>query len=808
MSHLLNDVRFGLRLLWKTPAFTLAAIAALALGIAANTAIFSIVYATLIAPLPYREADQLVMVWTRLEGNRNMVSAGDYVDWVRDGTVFQGLHAWAGRGVSLSEGERPEQVQASVMTPGLYTTVGNTFALGRDFLPEEAEVGRHQVAILSHRFWVDRFGGDPAVLGRAIRIDGAPHTVVGVLAGGLADRGQGRITLPLALRPEQIDHGAQWLLVLGRLKPGLTMEQASARMALVAGRIAAAHPESNAGRGVSVEPLKNNFLSEGTVRGLWMLMGAVGFVLLIACANVANLLLARGTARRREVAVRASLGARPRRLFAQFLTESLLLAAIGGGLGVLLANVLLDVIMAAMPPYTLPLEADVRLHAPVLAFTVLASALTGVLFGCAPAWQASRPDLESALKEEGRAALGGGRHRARRALVVVEFALALTLLAGGGLSIHGLLRLMTTDLGFRTDHLLTFSLPVPPGRLEGGERIEAFYTHLLERVRALPGVETAAVTTGLPGRGTNFGMSFDLSERPEGAPRTPSGAGFNMVSPSYFATLGIVMGRGRAFDETDRAGAPRVAIVNEAFVRENLRGIDPLRQRLYIQQIVPGVERLGSRVPWQVVGVYRGVKNGGPTGEFPEIAVPFAQSPWPSATVVVRTTGEPRGVVNAIAAVLRSLDPDLPMADVRTVEEIVTDSLAGARFGALLLGSFAGVALVLAALGIYGVMSFAVAQRTHEFGLKMALGADRGRLLRDVLREGLSTSLWGVALGSLGGYAVGRLMRGTWSAIEAAIDPLSLAIVVAALVGAALLACYVPARRAASVDPMTALRQD
>jgi putative ABC transport system permease protein len=806
MAHVLRDAHLGLRLLWKNPGFTTAAVLALALGIAANTAIFSIVHATLLAPLPYPEADRLVMVWSKIRENRNPTAAGVFEDWKRENAVFTDLNAWTSRGVSLSTSGQPEQVQASILTPGFYTMVGNTFSHGRDFLREEGVFGKDQVVILSNDMWRQRFGADPGIVGRAIRVDGKPHTVVGVLAAGDADRGQGKVSLPLAFTPEQVNHDASWLLVMGRMKPGVSLDQANANLAAVTRRIAEVHPQTT-GLGASVEPLQNNFLSPDTIRGLWMLLGAVGFVLLIACANVANLLLARGTARQREIAVRASLGAGRARLFGQFLTESLVLAGIGGALGVALASVLLDVILATMPPYTLPLEADVRLNVPVLLFTLGASLLCGVLFGCAPAWHATRLSLNASLNDEGRSTLGG-RQGLRRALVVAEFALALTLLAGGGMAIHGLIKLMTVDLGFRSDNLLTFSLPVPPTRLIGAGHIESFYGRFLEGVRAVPGVEAVSVSTGMPGRGTSFGMSFEVAGRPAAAPGVTSGAGFNMVSPDYFRTFGIRMDRGRGLDERDRAGAPAVAVVNEAFVRRYLPGVDPLGQRLLIQELVPGLPRLGPKREWQIVGVYHNVKNRGPLGDFPEIDVPFAQSPWPATAVAVRTAGDAGTVRTAIAALLRSLDPDLPMADVKTMEEIVTESLAGARFAALLLGSFATVALVLAALGIYGVTSFAVAQRTREFGLRMALGADRGRLLRRVLREGLATSLAGVALGSVGAYAVGRLMQRTWDAVDAAIDPASFAVVVATLLAAALLACWVPARRAASVDPMAALRQD
>jgi putative ABC transport system permease protein len=806
MSHFLRDVRIGVRLLWRQPAFATIALLALALGVAANTAIFSVVYATLLAPLPYDHPEQLVIVWSRIQSNRNVTAAGDYVDWVRLSRSFQGLHAWTGGSVSLSSSGRSDQVQARVGTPGFITTHGFKMQLGRDFVPEEGTVGRDQVVVLSNRFWRARFGGDPAILNREIRLDGKPHTVVGVIAPGVADRLESQLFLPLTFRPEQLNHDFHWLLVLGRLKPGVTIQQANADMADVTKQMAQLYPSSNTGWTASVEPLKNNFLDANLISTLWLLLGAVGFVLLIACTNVANLLLARGTVRQREVAVRSVLGASKRRLSLQFFTESVVLATAGGVLGLGLAFVLLRGIMAVVPPNSLPSEADVHVSVPVLIFTAAVSMLSGVLFGCAPAWQVTRSNFNEVLKESGRS-LVGSRQWLRRGFVVAEFALALTLLAGAGLAIASVVKLTMVDLGFRTDHLLTFSVPVPSERLKTPAQIEAFYRQLLERLRAVPGVTSVSASTGMPVNGVNFGMPFTIVGRPVTDPSQRPGAGFNMVTPEYFATFGIRMQRGRSFTEQDAAGAARVAIVNEAFVRKHLNGLDPLKQRLIVEELIPGVTKLGEGVEWQIVGVYQNVRNRGPRGDFPEIDVPFAQSPWPSTSVAVRTSIDPDSVRVPVAAAVQSLDADLPIADAMTMDQRVHESMVGDRFMAILFGGFAAVALLLAALGIYGVMSFAVAQRTHEIGLRMALGARREQVLRQVLQDGMTTSLVGVALGSIGAYFAGAAMKSMLFGVEA-IDPAAFSIVTGVLLACAAVACLVPAMRAASVDPMTALRQE
>jgi putative ABC transport system permease protein len=807
VSQLLRDVRFGVRLLRRNPGFTAVAVLALAVGIAANTAIFSVVYATLLAPLPYHDPDRLVMVWSRIQGFRNVVATADYLDWKNQSTVFESLSAWSGRNVNLATGDRPERVQGSATTPGWVTTIGHRMMLGRDFRPEEGIPGKDQVVILTHQLWKDRFGADRQIIGRQIRINSKPYTVVGVTEAGPADRVQNKLFLPLAFAPEEINHDFHYLLVLGRLKPGVTLAQANANMDAVTKHIAEANPQSNKGWTATVEPLQNNFLSPEMINGLWLLLGAVAFVLLIACANVANLQLARGTARQREVAMRASLGASPGQLFRQLLTESVVLASIGGVLGVALAWVFLHAIMAMMPPYTLPSEADVRLNVPVLVFTLAISLVCGVLFGSAPAWQARRANVNETLKEGGRS-VGAGRHGLRRALVVAEFALALTLLAGGGLAIHSLVKLGNVDLGFQSDHLLTFSLPVPQATLKGNDAVTAFYRQLLERMSAVPGVTSVSVSTGMPVNGTNFGMPFTINGKPVNDPSKRPGAGFNMVSPDYYKTFGIRISRGRAFTDHDREGSQRVAIVNHAFVKRYMSDVDPLTQRIVVEQLIPGVAKLGPGVEWQIVGVYDNVRNGGPKDDgFPEIDVPFWQSPWPGVSVAVRTIGDPTGAHQSLAAVVRSIDPDLPLADVKTMEQLVHESLAEDRFSTALFGTFAAVALLLAAVGIYGVMSFVVAQRTHEIGLRMALGAGRARVLWQVLKEGLGTALAGIVLGTAGAYFVGRAMRGLVYGVGT-MDPIAFSVVAATLFTSAVLACLVPARRAVTVDPMTALRQE
>jgi len=808
MANLGRNVRFGVRLLGKDLGFTSVALLALALGIGANTAIFSVVYATLLAPMPYPHPNQIVVIWSKINGDRNGVSAGDFLDWKRESTVFQSMAAWTGASFSLSTSDHAEQVVSRQISPGLNNLLGLPFLLGRDFLPDEGVVGADHVVILTHKIWQERFGSDPKIIGTQVRMNGELYTVVGVLAAGQPDRLECQLFVPLAFKPEQINHDFHWMLVMGRLKPDVTLQQANADMDSVTRHIAEVYPKSNKGWGASVELLQNDFISKDTIKSLWLLMGAVAFILLIACVNVANLQLARGTARQKEIAVRASLGATRGQLFAQFLAESLTLALIGGVIGVSLAWGLLKAIVALVPPNSLPSEADFRLNLPVLFFSLGASLLSGVLFGCVPAWQTARLNLSDTLKESGRSSVSVGRHGLRRTLVVIEFALALTLLAGAGLVIHSFWKLNNVDLGFKSDHILTFFLPVPNERLTTPEQINLFYRQLLAKIEALPGITSAAASTGMPIAGTNFGMPFNIVGQPVADLSTRPGAGFSMVTPEYFRTFGITMLKGREFTEQDVAGSVPVAVVNETFAKKYLANVDPLAQRVSVEQLIPGVTRLGPAIEWQIVGVYRDVHNGGVRREgFPEIDVPFYQSPWPSAGVEVRTAGDPASMSRSLAAVVQTIDSNLPLDQVKTMDQLIDESLAGDRFSTVLYASFAGVTLVLAAIGIYGVMSFAVAQRTHEIGLRMALGAAPKHVLSLVLKEGLLLALIGLFIGLGGTYFVGRLMKSLLYQVTA-VDPAAVSAVCLVLLLAAFFACYLPARRATQVDPLVALRED
>jgi len=804
-----RDVRYARRTLWRSPGFAAAAILAVALGIASTTAIFSVVHATFLAPLPYRDSDQLVMVWSSNRGGRSATTAADFFEWRRRSSAFSDLHVTGMLMVNLAGGDRPEQMRAQFATPGMPAMMcgGHPLALGRLFLEEEGTPGKDQVVILSHNLWQERFGGDPNVLGQAIRIDGKAFTVVGVLGKAPCDHLPWRLTMPRAFSPDQINRDFRNLLVMGRLKPGVSIDQANADMKNVTDGLAREFPASNTGWGARVEPLRNNFMNANTRTTLWMMLGAVGFVLLIACANVANLLLARGTARQRELAIRRALGASRRAIVRQLLTESVLLALVGGTLGVGLAAAAMRVILAVMPPGLLPSEVDVRLSVPVLLFTLTACVLSGVLFGLAPAWQAARTDANPILKETGRA-VGDGRHVLRSTLVVAEFALALTLLTGGGLTIQSLITIARTDLGFRSDGLFTFYLPVEDDRLKDANAVDTFYRQFAERVSAVPSVTSVSYSSGMPAGGAWNAVPFTIAGRAVGDRSQRPSARFNQVSPAYFETLGIRIARGRAFTDADRIGMVAVAIVNETFVKRYFPDVDPLTQRVVVDQFNPGVTNLGLGIERQIVGVSSDIRNLGPASEsLPEIHVPFAQSTWARNWIAVRTAGDPLAVHQPIAAVVHSIDPDLPMVEVRTMDQLVANTTLGARFTTILFGAFAFVALLLAALGIYGVMAFAVAQRTHEIGLRIALGAARGRVVQQVLRDGMRTALLGTLIGSVGAYFVARSMRGMVPGVAPG-DPTAFIVVVATLIGAALIACLVPASRAASVDPMTALRQE
>ena len=803
----LQDLRYGLRQLRRNPGFTAVAVLTLALGIGANTAIFTVDYATLLAPLPYTEPQQLVVVWSKIHTNHAVVSAGDFTDWKQQATVFQDMCAWTWQSFNIATKDQPEYLQAMAESVGMLKMMGEPLFLGRHFLPEEGVGGQNHVVILTHKLWL-KLGSNRNIIGTTLRLDGQPYTVVGVQKPGIFDRQQAQLAVPLAFKPEQLNHDFHWLLVEGRLKPGVTLKQAQQNMNVVTQHIADVYPKSNKGWGAYVEPLKNDFLPKERIQMLWLLMGAVSFVLLIACVNVANLLLARGMSRQKELAVRSALGAGRWTIFRQVLTESVMLALAGGALGVGAGYGMLRGLVAVMPERTLPSEAQLTLNIPILLFTLLATTLAGLLAGAAPAWYASRVDPGEALKESGFAGTSAGKLHLRRILVVGEFALALVLLAGAGLAIHSFWNLTRVDLGVKTDHVLTFSLPVPDQRSKDPVQITAYYHEILARIDAVPGVEHSSVMTGMPLYGAQFGMPFTIVGGPtRGDPSQRQVTGFGMVTPDYFATFGIHLVKGRELGDQDTATSLNVAVVNESFVQKFVAGKDPLRERVSVEQLIPGVIKLGPPQEWQIVGVYHDVYIADQRQIRPEMLVPFWHSPWPQAAFGVRTAEDPLSMQRSIAAAVHSVDPDIALARPKTLDQVRDETMANERFTLILFASFAVMALFLAALGIYGVMAFSVAQRSHEIALRMAVGATRSRVVALVMREGAMLATVGLGLGMVGAYFVGRTMQNMLFGVKA-LDVSAFLSVGAVLMAAALLACYLPARRAASREPMQVLRSE
>lgn len=806
-AQVLRDARYGLRRLRSNVGFTAVVVATLALGVAATTAIFSVVYGLFLAPLPYTRPDRLVMVWQYVDGNRWNASPKSYDAWKRLADVFIDVNAWSGRTVNVAAADRPENVRAGAATPGFLAMLGygHPLALGRSFSPDEGVPGRDRVVVLTHRFWQERLDGDPAVVGRQLRVNDEPYTVVGVLGEGPADRQENQLWFPLAFTNAELLSDTARLYVMARLRDGITIEQANASMAAIGARLERERPLPRAGWTVQVEAFRNNFVAPGTTSGIWLLFGAVLFLLLIACANVSNLLLARGSTRHRELAIRAAVGATRGAVVRQLLVETLVLALVGGVLGAWLASAIVDIVVALLPPFTLPSETEITLSVPVLLFALAACTVSGIVAGLVPAWQASRTSAAEAMREGGRTT-SDRRFGLRRGLVVAEFALALTLLAGGGMAVHAWARQVTADLGFLAENLTTFALPVPSGRLTTTDQMRTFYGALVERVTALPGVRAASVSTGMPVSGTNGRVQFSIAGLGAADAADRPWAHVTLATASYHATFGIPIHRGRGFTDEDREGSRPVVIVNEAFCQQFLAGRDPIGQ--HVQMVVSTTDTAAPRsADWEIVGVQADAANAGAGRPVvPEMVLPFEQVPWPTATVAVRTAGHAPMPGTAVADVVRALDPSIPMARVQTMEQTLSQSMASARFFTAFFAAFAGVALLLAAVGIYGVMSFAVAQRTHDIGLRMALGGTKWQVVRHVLREGMTTAAAGAALGAVGATFMGRALQGVIYGIEPS-NPVPFIVVAVILLSAAFVACLVPARRAAAVDPVVALRQ-
>jgi putative ABC transport system permease protein len=796
-----RNLRISLRKLQKNPTLSIMIMLTLALGIGANAAMFSICYAVFLAPLPYPHPGQLVVLQSKIQGHDDWVSTRDFIDWKQQNILFQDLNAWTGGGFNISTQAEPENVAASHVTVGLFPMMGDRFYLGRNFLPDEGTSGKDHVVILTHSMW-QRLGANPSIVGTVLDMDGEPYTVVGVLSPGLRDRGSPLI-VPLVFKPEQFNRDYHWMNVIGRLKPGISIPQAQANMEAIVARIAQAHPEAK-GWTVTVEPFRSASLHAHQKLTLWLLMGAVAFLLVIACVNVASLLLAKAMTEKREVGIRAALGASPAAIFAEFLTESLMLALVAGGLSTVAGYVMLRGLITMTPAGTLPATADVRLSFPVLLFTLGIAIAAGLLFGCVPGWYTARLDPIETMKEDGRSGAGPGRHRLRRLLVVSEFSLALALLAGAGLAIHSFWNLVHVDLGVQTDRVLTFVLGVPDSRSKQPERIVAYYRQILGRIEAVPGVSDATVMSGMPLQVPGFSMPFTIGGKVADA-GLHLAASVQQVAPSYYRTFGINLTKGRTFNEHDDGSSVKVAMVNEEFVHHFLHGVDPLRQRLIMQQFIPGVTKLGPAVEWQIVGTYRTVRSAGLRDSVAEIDIPFWQSPWDSASIGVRTARDPESMFRSVAAAVHAVDPQIGLAEPRTMAQVRDEVLASDRFTMLLFACFALVALMLAAIGIYGVMAFSVTQRTQEMALRIALGATPARVVALVMKEGITLASLGFAIGLMGALFVQRVMQSTLYGIGP-IDFASLGVVVFLLFIAALLACYLPACRASSADPMQTLR--
>lgn len=809
MANFWQNLRFSLRTMRKNAGFTATAVITLALGIGATTAIYSVVYATLIADMPYPKPEQVVMVWSQLNGHRNLVSAADYLDWKRQSTVFQGLYAGHAGNFNLGGIEEPENIPATFASPGGYNNRGVPFMLGRDFLESEATEGKDHVVILSNHLW-RRLGADPKILGKTLQLDLKPYTVVGVLAAGQPDNYPWDVTVPLVIPPMLNNHEMHWLNVSGRLKDGVTLKQANAEMATVAKHIAEANPHSDTGWGIAVESLKNDWLTEAFKLTLWLFLGAAAFVLLISCVNIANLLLARGATRQKEVAIRTAVGATRRSVFVQFVTESLLLAAFGGALGVAFGYALMRGIMAALPFNTLPGEAIVRLSLPVLITTIAATTISGLLFGCAPAWYAARLDPAEFLKDSGRSGVSRFRNRLRQLLVVGEFALALTLLAGAGMAIHGFWNLYHVDLGVETDNRLTFIFPMGANNSKANspDSITAYYGEIIRKIQGVPGVQSVSISTGIPIGGPFFRLPISIANQADYAdPMRRPNAGVEMVSPQYFNTFGIRLIAGRFLTDADNANSLHVAVVNESFVRHYLAGKNPIGQTVNIAQPNRGSPKPGPMLPWVIVGEFHDVHGGMFMNQYEEIDIPFSQSPFPAAAFGVHTAGDPMLLKKSISAAVHSVDPNTPLSSLSTLDEIRDKQLAGQRFNMYLYIGFGVLALSLAGIGIYGVMAFSVGQRSHEIGIRMALGASRLRVVRMILGEGTLLAVIGSLLGLIGAYVVGRALHSTFYGIGK-VDFPAFITVASVLLVTAMIACFLPARRAASIDPMRSLHTE
>jgi len=805
----MSDLRFAFRQLLKNPGFTVVAVLTLALGIGANTAIFSVVYGVLLKPLPYREPEQLIRVFESSAGAPKFpMSAGDFQDYREQNTTLAGLALYTRQDLELSKDDKPELLSALRISSGFFDVLGVRPMLGREFRREDEAPGNHHVVILSNGLWQRRFQSDPGVIGKPIVLTGEAFTVVGVMPPGVPHVGGDYRSMPhgetvdfwwpVTLRPQD-SRGSHYLNAVGRVKPGVLLEQTSADLSVIADRLARQFPDTNGGFRIAIQALHEEIVGRARTT-LLVLQGAVFFVLLIACVNVANLLLARSAAREREMAVRAALGAGRWRVARQLLTESLLMAAVSSAAGILLAQCGM-IALAKLGSEQLPRLQGVHLDEHVLCFTLALTLLTGLLFGLAPALQGGKANLNGLLKEGGRTGIGGRQRRLRDTLVAAEVALALLLLVGTGLLVRSFWRLQLTAAGFNPERVLTAVVSLPYASYSNRTNSVRFHRQLLERLAARPGVESVGLTSDLPWTGYDENNSFSI-EGKTFPPNNGPGGRYHFVSSDYFRTVGVPLIAGRFFNSDDSLERQPVVLINRS-----------LAERYW-----PGENAVGKRITftsepkeqdWRtVVGVVGDVKDHpDSSAAVPAFYWSLAQIPIRQVTLAVRTTAEPAGMLVAVRDEVHKLDKDVPLADVKTLEMIAARAVAGRRFTFWLAGGFAATALALAVIGIYGVLSYLVAQRTREIGVRMALGAQSRDVISLTLKQGMGPMLVGVALGLAGAFALTRLMSSLLFEVSAT-DPETFVVSALLLIFVAWLPCWLPARRAARVDPMEALRHE
>jgi len=800
---MINDLRYAFRQLIKAPSFTAIAILTLALGIGACSAIFSVVNVVLLRPLDYPEPGRIVAIReTQLpQFPEFSVSPPNYLDWEKQTKSYEYLAAYGGANVNLTGEGEPERLVGVKATAHYFDAYGVKPVLGRMLLPEEDAQGKNHVVVLSYPFWQRVFGGGRDVVGRAIQLNGEPHTVVGVAPVGFGLTSKVDVWMPMAFKPDETANdarGGHYINVVGRLKPGVTVAQARAELEVIAAQLARQYPDSNKGWGVFMMPLQDYSVRD-VKPVLYTLLGAVGCVLLIACANLANLLLARATARHREISIRAALGASRARLVRQLLTESVVLSLCGGAAGLLLARWGLDALLA-LAPTSLPRITEIHLDSGVLLFSLALSVVTGLVFGIAPAWLAARADVNEALKQGTRGSTeGGARGRLRSALVVIEVTFALMLLGGAGLLARSFMQLAHVDPGFIPENATLLRLSLPQKKYAMPEQQTAFADALLDRVKALPGVQAAGITHSMPLVG-DYVLGFNIEGRPALDPSDLPSTNYYAITPDYFRAMGIRLIRGRGFTPQDDAKAPRVAIINETMARQHFPNEDPIGKRINITN--------GPDTWRQIVGIVGDIKQYGvDKATSAQSYEPFAQVPFNSLNVVIRTSGSPAALLGAIRPAVYAVDKDQPIGAIRPLEEIVADSIARQRFAVTLLTVFSLVALVIAAVGIYGVMAYSVVQRTGEFGIRMALGAQQRDVLRLVLIQGGKLIGLGLIIGLAATLAASRAM-GSMLFNTSAQDPLTLGTITVLLGAVALVACLLPANRATKVNPIEALRSE